>query len=327
MSTLVLEVRNLTISFPGDTSGRILVVKNLNLEVVEGEVLALVGESGCGKTVTALSVLRLLPSDSPIEQGDIQLCGQDILAMSDNELHCIRGHNAAIIFQEPTSSLNPVFTVGYQVASAIRLHEGVSRLEARKRTVELFIRVGIPDPDKRLSDYPHQLSGGLQQRVMIAMALASHPKLLIADEPTTALDMTIQAQILELLRNLQCDLGMAILLITHDFGLVNELADRVAVMYAGTVVEQGTHLEVLSSPRHPYTLALMRAMPSRGRKGERLAEIEGQVPAPGNWPTGCRFAPRCDRVMPICRVVEPDPTHLSLSHTACCHAVAQEENR
>jgi oligopeptide/dipeptide ABC transporter ATP-binding protein len=232
-----------------------------------------------------------------------------------------------MIFQEPMTSLNPVQTAGAQVVEAIRLHERVGKQEARRRAVEIFDRVRIPDPEERFDAYPHQLSGGLKQRVMIAMAVAMRPRLLIADEPSTALDVTIQAQILELLRELQRELGTAILLITHDLGVVNELADRIAVMYAGRLVEQGDRFEVLAGARHPYTQGLLRSMPSRVHSGERLYEIPGVVPPPRDWPAGCRFSTRCDRVWERCRREVPGTTVLSHSHAARCHAVAEEAER
>jgi peptide/nickel transport system ATP-binding protein/oligopeptide transport system ATP-binding protein len=290
-------------------------------------VLALVGESGCGKSVTAFSILRLVPRPGHVDSGEVRLCGRDVLGLSVNEMRAMRGSAAAMIFQEPMTSLNPVQTVGSQVVEAIRLHERVSVAEARQRTAALFEQVGIPDPGERLDAYPHELSGGLKQRVMIAMALSMRPKLLIADEPTTALDVTIQAQILELMRGLQRDLGTAILLITHDLGVVNELSDRIAVMYAGRIVEEGTRAEVLSQPGHPYTQGLLRSIPSLARHGEPLAEIPGVVPSPEDWPPGCRFASRCDRVFEPCRAGVPDEVPLSETHAARCYALAGQETR
>ncbi|MGI9591287.1 MAG: ABC transporter ATP-binding protein, partial [Myxococcota bacterium] len=257
MSDPVLRLRGLRTSFPA-AGGRIPVVDGLSLDVAAGEVLALVGESGCGKSMTALSVMRLVPRPGHIGAEEISLGGQDVLALPVTEMRGIRGKVASMIFQEPMTSLNPVQTVGSQVVEAIRLHEPVSKKAARTRVVELFESVRIPDAEDRINAYPHQLSGGLKQRVMIAMALSLRPKLLIADEPTTALDVTIQAQILELMRELQRESNTAILLITHDLGVVNELADRIAVMYAGQVVEEGDRETVLSRARHPYTQGLLR---------------------------------------------------------------------
>jgi oligopeptide/dipeptide ABC transporter ATP-binding protein len=324
VSDVVLDVDGLVTSFPAGRE-RAAAVDGVSFSVAEGEVLALVGESGCGKSVTALSVLRLVPKPGQIDAGSIRLCGKPILDLPVSEMRRVRGHDAAMIFQEPMTSLNPVQTVGAQVVEAIRLHESVSRAAARARVVDLFEQVGIPDPTERVDAYPHQLSGGLKQRVMIAMALALRPKLLIADEPTTALDVTIQAQILELMRELQRELGTAILLITHDLGVVNELADRIAVMYAGKLVEGGTREEVLAHARHPYTQGLLRSLPSLARRGERLAEIPGVVPSPHERPPGCYFATRCPRVLDRCQNDPPERTRLSATQWAACHVVAQEE--
>jgi oligopeptide/dipeptide ABC transporter ATP-binding protein len=324
VSEAVLTLRDLETSFPTGR-GRVPVVDGVSLEIGEGEVLALVGESGCGKSVTALSIMRLVPKPGRVESGSIRLCGRDLRGLSVDQMRAVRGHQVAMIFQEPMTSLNPVQTAGAQVVEAIRLHERVTRGEARRRAVALFDRVQIPDPEQRFDAFPHQLSGGLKQRVMIAMALAMRPRLLIADEPTTALDVTIQAQILDLLRELQRELGTAILLITHDLGVVNELADRIAVMYAGKLVEEGTREGILSGGRHPYTQGLLRSIPSRARRGERLAEIAGVVPSPRDWPSGCRFSTRCPRVLESCRTEAPGLTRLSPLHGARCHVVAQEE--
>jgi len=323
MSAL-LEVTGLTTSFPSER-GRVPVVDDISFSIGQGEVLALVGESGCGKSVTAFSVLRLIPKPGLIERGTIVFQGRDLRTLSVPEMRGVRGHQIAMIFQEPMTSLNPVIRVGAQVVEAIRLHETVTKQAARERTFELFKKVGIPDARERLEAFPHQLSGGLKQRVMIAMALATRPKLLIADEPTTALDVTIQAQILQLLRELQRDFGSSILLITHDLGVVNELADRIAVMYAGRVVEHGLREEVLSAPRHPYTQGLLRSIPALAKRGERLTEIPGVVPRPSDWPKGCRFCTRCPRVFEPCAQIVPGPTSLSKSHAACCHAVELEQ--
>ncbi len=323
MSEPVLSVRNLVTSFPVGEQ-RVPVVDGVSLEVAPAEVLALVGESGCGKSVTAFSIMRLIPRPGRIDSGQITLCGRDVLELSVTEMRRVRGGEVAMIFQEPMTSLNPVQKVGRQVVEAIRLHESISARAARERTVSLFERVQIPDATARFNAYPHQLSGGLKQRVMIAMALALRPKLLIADEPTTALDVTIQAQILKLMRELQSELDTGILLITHDLGVVNELADRIAVMYAGRIIEAGTRTDILSNARHPYTQGLLRSVPSLGRRGERLEEIEGVVPQPRDWPAGCRFSTRCMKVMDRCRSEVPGDTTLSPSHTARCHVVARE---
>ncbi|HWP67553.1 MAG TPA: ABC transporter ATP-binding protein [Candidatus Limnocylindria bacterium] len=322
MSAPLLQVEDLTTAFPSDR-GPAAVVDGVSLVVDAGEVVALVGESGCGKSMTALSILRLVPPPGRVTGGRILLDGEDLLTLPVPAMRRVRGKQIAMIFQEPGTSLNPVLTVGAQVVEAIRLHEDVSRAAARARTIELFEHVGIPDPSERIDVYPHQLSGGMKQRVMIAMALAARPRLLIADEPTTALDVTIQAQILELLDRLRRELGMAVLLISHDFGIVNALADRVAVMYAGQIVERGTRADLLAGARHPYTTGLLRAMPARAARGERLAEIPGVVPPPSQRPVGCRFSTRCPARFEPCATIDPDWTMRSATHGARCHAVAE----
>jgi oligopeptide/dipeptide ABC transporter ATP-binding protein len=319
----VLEIAGLVTAFPSPEGG-IPVVDDVSLHLDAGEVLALVGESGCGKSMTALSVMRLVPKPGRIEAGRIVLGGRDLRGLDVPGMRRVRGHEVAMIFQEPMTSLNPVVRVGDQVVEAIRLHEDVSQAAARARTLELFTQVRIPDPEARLDAYSHQLSGGLKQRVMIAMALSTRPRLLIADEPTTALDVTIQAQILELLRELQRESGTAILLITHDLGVVNELSDRVAVMYAGKIVEQGSRGDVLGAPRHPYTRGLLRSIPALAEPGEPLAEIPGVVPPPAEWPAGCRFATRCPVRFEPCRDQLPEATALDPMHTAWCHDAARD---
>lgn len=321
--TQTLQVSGLTTTFPGQVDP-VPVVDDVSFSVEKGEVLALVGESGCGKSMTALSIMRLVPKPGRVASGRIEVAGRDVLKLSVPEMRNVRGHQVSMIFQEPMTSLNPVVSCGRQVVEAIRLHESVSEAEARRRTIELFGQVGIPDPEERYGAYPHQLSGGLKQRVMIAMALSTRPKLLIADEPTTALDVTIQAQILNLMRDLQRDFDTSILLITHDLGVVNETADRVAVMYAGRIVEQGTRHEVLARPRHPYTQGLIAALPGRAHRSRRLHEIPGVVPQPSEWPKGCRFCTRCPRVFEPCADLVPGPTRLSESHHVHCHAVERD---
>jgi oligopeptide/dipeptide ABC transporter ATP-binding protein len=321
--TAALEIEGLVTSFPAG-GRRIPVVDGVDLRVEEGEVLALVGESGCGKSVTALSAMRLVPKPGRVDAGRVRIGGREILDLPVPAMRQVRGSEIAMIFQEPMTSLNPVMAAGDQVVEAIRLHERVSRREARERTLALFRRVGIPDPEERLDAFPHQLSGGLKQRVMIAMALSTRPRVLIADEPTTALDVTIQAQILELLRELQHELRSAILLITHDLGVVNELADRVVVMYGGRIVEEGTRHQVLGAPRHPYTKGLLASIPALAEPGRRLHEIPGVVPPPTEWPPGCRFAGRCPVVRPHCAERVPGATALGEGHRAFCFAVAEE---
>ncbi len=274
--------------------------------------------------MTALAAMRLVPRPGRIDAGAVRLGGREITQLPVPEMRAIRGSEIGMIFQEPMTSLSPVLTVGEQVVEAIRLHARVPHREARKQTLSLFERVRIPDAAERFDAYPHQLSGGLKQRVMIAMALSTKPHVLIADEPTTALDVTIQAQVLELMRELQRETGTAILLITHDLGVVNELADRVAVMYAGRIVEEGARADVLAGARHPYTQGLLRSMPGLARPGERLHEIPGVVPPPSQWPAGCRFSTRCPRVFERCRGEVPGQTALGAGHWAACFAVERE---
>jgi oligopeptide/dipeptide ABC transporter ATP-binding protein len=320
----LLRIRDLRTSFP--MGGRRLpVVDGVSFDIDPGETLALVGESGCGKSMTAFSIMRLVPKPGRISDGEIRLEGRELRGLGVPEMRGVRGHEIAMVFQEPMTSLNPVVPVGKQVVEAILLHERISSADARRRTLELFDRVGIPDAEARLDAYPHQLSGGLKQRVMIAMALSTRPKLLIADEPTTALDVTIQAQILELMRELQRDLGMAILLITHDLGIVNELADRVAVMYAGRLVESGSRMDILRDAVHPYTRGLLRSMPALARPGEPLPEIAGVVPSPESWTEGCRFSNRCEQVLERCPDELPPLAQVSQKHACWCHAVEEEQ--
>ena len=320
---MVLEVEGLTTCFP-DEAGRVPVVDGSDLRIEEGEVLALVGESGCGKSMTALSIMRLVPKPGYIDSGSVRLGGRDLLQLPVAAMRQVRGGEISMIFQEPMTSLNPVTRVGDQVVEAIRLHESTLRRAALERCRELFVQVGIPDPEARLRAFPHQLSGGLKQRVMIAMALSTRPRLLIADEPTTALDVTIQAQIIQLLRDLKRELGMSILLITHDLAIVNEMADRVAVMYAGRIVESGSRVDVLARARHPYTQGLLRSMPALAPPGERLPEIAGVVPSPGDWPEGCRFSTRCSLRFEPCGRRVPGITRVGEGHLASCHALEAE---
>jgi oligopeptide/dipeptide ABC transporter ATP-binding protein len=294
----LLDVRDLHVSFRGE-DGDVPAVRGVSLRIGAGETLALVGESGCGKSVTALALLRLLEANGRIEGGEIRFRGEDLRAVDDEGMRRIRGAAIGMIFQEPMTSLNPVFRIGDQIAEVLELHRGLRRREARRGAVELLRRVRIPDPERRADQYPHELSGGMKQRVMIAIAVACQPALLIADEPTTALDVTIQAQILELLRALQRESGLAILLITHDLGVVAQFAERVAVMYAGEIVEEAPVREIFGSPLHPYTRALLRALPRAGRRG-RLEAIEGTVPSPRELPAGCAFATRCREALPTC---------------------------
>ena len=303
----LLEVKNLQTHFP-TRAGLVRAVDGVSFYIDRGELLGLVGESGCGKSITALSIMRLIAPPGRIVGGEISFDGRNLLKLSDSEMRAIRGNDIAMIFQDPMTSLNPVFTVGEQIAEALRLHRKLSRKAARAGAIEAMREVSIPDPARRIDDYPHQLSGGMRQRVMIAMALACDPKLLIADEPTTALDVTIQAQILELLNELRKNRELAILLITHDLGVVAEVADRVAVMYTGRIVEESPVEELFARPRHPYTEGLLRSVPklssATAAKAERLETIEGTVPSPTDLPPGCHFAPRCPYRMPRCTAEE-----------------------
>ncbi len=307
----ILEVKNLRTSFFTD-AGELKAVDDVSFNVYSGKTLGIVGESGCGKSVTSLSLMRLIPSPSgKIIGGEILYKGRNLLELKPHEMRSIRGNEISMIFQEPMTSLNPVFTVGYQIREVIGLHQDLSRKEVHDQAIEMLKLVGIPSPEKRIHDYPHHLSGGMRQRVMIAMALSCNPQILIADEPTTALDVTIQAQILELLKELQQKVGMALILITHDLGVVAEIADEVAVMYAGRVVEQGLVRDIFSRPQMPYTQGLLNSIPvlsrhSSGRVKKRLEAIPGIVPNMLSLPEGCRFQDRCSYAIDLCKEREPD---------------------
>ena len=302
---LLLDVRGLRTYFKV-MDGTVKAVDGVDFSLARGQTMGLVGESGCGKSVTALSIMRLI-DDPPgrIVDGEILFDGRDLLALGNSEMRDVRGNDIAMIFQEPMTSLNPVFTVGDQIAEAVRLHQDVGPAEARNRAIESLRSVGVNAPERRVRQYPHELSGGLRQRVMIAMALSCNPKLLIADEPTTALDVTIQAQILELIKEIQARTGTALLLITHDLGVVAETVQRIAVMYAGVIVEQGTAEQVLLDPKHPYTQGLLSSIPARQRRGQQLSVIKGVVPNPFRMPPGCKFEPRCPFAWDRCRSAEP----------------------
>ena len=311
----LLDVRDLGTSFFTEY-GEVKAVDGVSFHVERGETLALLGESGCGKSVTALSIMRLLDAPGRIVQGEVRLAGRNLLDLRPADMRRVRGGEIAMVFQEPMTSLNPVFTVGSQIIEAIRIHQDASRAEARKRTVDMLGQVGIASPDQRVDEYPHQMSGGMKQRVMIAMALVCNPSLLIADEPTTALDVTIQAQILELLGDLQRQFEMSILLITHDLGVVAETAGRVAVMYAGKIVEYAEVGPVFDRSKHPYTLGLLRCLPTMAEKRPKLEVVPGQVPDPLALPGGCSFWPRCphktDRCQKECPPLEEkEPNHWS----------------
>ncbi|MEJ1159016.1 ABC transporter ATP-binding protein [Prosthecomicrobium sp. N25] len=293
-------------------------IEDVSFSVAPGRTLCLVGESGCGKSLTALSLLGLLPPAAEVTGGTIRFAGQDVLALSERERADLRGDRVAMIFQEPMTSLNPAFTIGDQIGEGVLRHRGGTREAARARALELLRRVRIPAPEKRLDAYPHQLSGGMRQRVMIAMALANDPKLLVADEPTTALDVTIQAQILALIKRLQEESGTALVLITHDLGVVAEVADEVAVMYGGLIVERGPVTAVFDDPQHPYTIGLMGSVPSLGRRTAKLATIPGTVPPPALLPAGCRFAGRCPFADARCAAEPPPVVRFGAGHEARC---------
>ena len=303
---MLLSVKNLSTEFPVK-KGIVKAVEDVSFDVDAGEILAIVGESGSGKSVTSLSVMGLLAEPGHVAGGSMEFEGKDLVHLSERDYRALRGNDMAMIFQEPMTSLNPVYRVGNQIVEAIRTHEKVSKAEAKDRAVDLLRKVGIPSPEARINDYPHQMSGGMRQRVMIAMALACNPKLLIADEPTTALDVTIQAQILDLLRRLRDDTGMAVLLITHDLGVVSETADRVVVMYCGQVVEEAEVRTLFDHPMHPYTLGLLKSIPRlEDDDSKRLYMIKGMVPNPLEMPPGCHFSDRCDSCMDICRTKVPE---------------------
>jgi peptide/nickel transport system ATP-binding protein len=314
----LIEIKNLRVSFHGD-DGRIThAVDTVDLAVARGATLGLVGESGCGKSVTSLAVMGLLPQHSAEVTGSIRFDGLDLLDVPDQVRRDLRGNRLAMIFQEPMTSLNPSFTIGDQITESILRHRGGSRSAARKHTIELLRRVHIPSPERRIDEYPHKLSGGMRQRVMIAMALACDPHLLIADEPTTALDVTLQAQILDLMRELKAESGAAIILITHDLGVVAEVCDEVAVMYAGEVVERASVDRLFASPQHPYTVGLLGSIPRLDHRTSHLATIEGMVPNMAEPPKGCRFAARCPFREPACLAEPPALSQVGPGHWSRC---------
>jgi peptide/nickel transport system ATP-binding protein len=315
----MLRVKGLKTHF-FTADGVVRAVDGVDFMIKRGQTMGLVGESGCGKSVTSLSVMRLIAPPGRIIQGEIVLDGTDLLRLDEEDMYEVRGNRISMIFQEPMTSLNPVFTIGDQIAEAVLVHEKVSREQAKKRAIEMLGLVGIPQPQQRYNAYPHEMSGGMRQRVMIAMALSCSPEILIADEPTTALDVTIQAQILELMKSLKERTGMALLLITHDLGVVAEMADEVAVMYAGQIVEHADVLSLFRDPKHPYTQGLLASIPKLATDpGERLTVIQGTVPNLLRLPVGCRFAARCPHVMPVCREVDPLLGTLDDGRKVRCH--------
>ena len=324
---ILLEIKDLVTVF--DTvRGRIKAADGVSLQVDSGETLGIVGESGCGKTVLSLSIMRLVPGNGKTIAGEILFSGQDLLKLSEEEMRARRGSEISMIFQEPMTSLNPVFRIGEQIAEAIRLHQNLPAKEAMALSVELLREVGIPEPEKRVRDYPHNLSGGMRQRVMIAMAMSCHPRLLLADEPTTALDVTIQAQILDLISDLKEKNNMAVIFITHDLGVIAQAAQKVAVMYAGKIVEQGDVEDIFYRPRHPYTLGLLRSMPRvDAEEYERLIPIEGTPVDMLNPPSGCPFGPRCEHCMKICLRMEPPKIDIGNGHTSSCWLLTEEAKK
>lgn len=318
MQDKLVEIKNLRVSFY--QNGVLTpVVRDVSLDIMNGETLGLVGESGCGKSITSKSVMRLIP-DPPgkIEGGSIVVDGREVLEMSERELQDIRGKLVSMIFQEPMTALNPLYTCGNQISEAILKHNRISKKEARQRAIKLLEMVGVPSPERRIASYPHELSGGMRQRVMIAMALSCKPKLLIADEPTTALDPTIQAQILSLIKKLQTKLEMSVLLITHDLGVVAETCDRVVVMYAGQVVEVAEVHELFARPTHPYTMGLLKAIPQLDKKVDRLYSIPGSVPRFDDMPAGCTFGPRCPYFSEECGNIAPELREVCAGHSVRC---------
>jgi peptide/nickel transport system ATP-binding protein len=314
----LLEVRDLRTTFRTD-DGPLTAVDGVSFDVDRGRTLGIVGESGCGKSVTSLTIMGLLPPSARVE-GEVVFDGKPLVGMNDEQMRRIRGNDMAMIFQDPMTSLNPVYTIGWQLQEAVLVHGDVSQKQAESRAKEVLSQVGIPNPGERLNSYPHEFSGGMRQRVMIAMALINNPKLLIADEPTTALDVTIQAQILELIRRLRSDFDSAVIMITHDLGVVAELCDEVVVMYAGKVAERAGVIDLFDRPRHPYTWGLMSSLPGRHTAAQRLTTIPGQPPSLLRPPRGCRFHPRCPYVMNVCKADPPPPLEAEESdHLVACH--------
>lgn len=318
MNKTLLEVRDLkTYFYTGE--GVVKAVDGVTFDIKEGEIFCLVGETGCGKSVTSLSIMRLVPKPGKIVGGKIFFKGKNLLELSEDEMRKIRGKEISMIFQNPMTSLNPVYTVGFQIAEPIMIHQKLKKREAWKKAIEMIAAVKIPDPEARAKSYPHQLSGGMRQRAMIAMMLSCNPSLLIADEPTTALDVTIQAQILELMKELREKFNTSILMITHDLGVVAEIADRVGVMYAGNIVELADVESIFENPKHPYTQGLLRTIPTKGKKKSELEIIPGNVPNLVNPPPGCRFHPRCKYAMEICKKEKPKMIEIEKGHFVACH--------
>ena len=319
----ILQVQDLELWFKNDY-GQVKILNKVSFDIHRGETLGIVGESGCGKSMTSLCIMQLLNCPPAVIKGSIKLHGRELLKLNDKQMQEVRGNQISMIFQEPMTSLNPVFTVGNQLAETFVRHQGMKMREAEKKAVELLRMVNIPEPEQRVKEYPYQLSGGMRQRVMIAMALACRPELLIADEPTTALDVTIQAQILDLMRNLQKEMGTAISFITHDLGVVSEMCDRVIVLYCGEVMEEALIDDIFNDPKHPYTAGLMSTLPKFDQPG-KLPTIPGTVPPSGRYPEGCVFAPRCPHATEQCVACKPPRVDLGNSHAVRCFLYAKEE--
>jgi oligopeptide/dipeptide ABC transporter ATP-binding protein len=317
----VLQVKDLELWFVNEFGAK-KILNGISFDIYKGETLGIVGESGCGKSVTSLSIMRLLNEPPATLRGEINFQGRNLLTLSEKQMQPIRGNRISMIFQEPMTSLNPVFTIGNQLTETFTMHQGLSKKEAKEKCIELLRMVRIPEPEQRFEEFPHQLSGGMRQRVMIAMALACQPELLIADEPTTALDVTIQAQVLELMKDLQKEMGTSIAFITHDLGVISEMCDRVVVLYCGEVVEEALVDDIFDAPKHPYTIGLLSTLPKIGSE-ERLAVIPGVVPPAGKFPTGCVFAPRCKYATEKCHACKPDLVEVGEGHRARCFRYAE----
>lgn len=317
MAENLLQVKNLKTYFYTE-DGLVKSVDDISFNIKEGESVAIVGESGCGKSITAMSIMKLIPSPGKIENGEVLFQDKNILKLKDEELRNMRGNNVSVIFQEPMTSLNPVFTIGYQIEETVILHRGVNKKDARKVAIDMLKLVGIPRAEGIVDCYPHELSGGMRQRVMIAMAMSCNPKLLIADEPTTALDVTIQAQILELMKDIKEKFNTSIMLITHDLGVVAEMADYVIVMYAGKIVEKASVLELFKNPSHPYTVGLLKSKPVINKEQNTLYSIPGQVPNPLKMPSGCYFHPRCEKATEKCKQIQPNLIKNKDGHEVAC---------
>lgn len=327
MSENLIQIKNLkTYFYTGD--GIVKAVDDVSFNIRKGEIIGVVGESGCGKSVTAMSIMQLIPSPpGKIVGGEILFEGESLLNIKEDKMRKIRGNDIAVIFQEPMTSLNPIFTIGYQIEEVILLHQNTNKVEAKKKAIDMLKLVGVPRADEIVNCYPHELSGGMRQRAMIAMAVSCNPKLLIADEPTTALDVTIQAQILDIMKDLKKKLNTSIMLITHDLGVIAEMAEYVVVMYAGNVIEEAPVVELFQNPMHPYTDGLMKSKPSLNKDVDRLYSIPGQVPNPIDMPVQCHFSERCPKVMDICRKQQPPIREITPGHKVACFLYEEQNNK